>query len=218
VGPKQDLGIAIGRMLEEHLAEQEASRRAVSRMATGAAFEGWLAFETRLQMEVHRDRLHLNGDHQDSHGHEIDRYWIGNEYNKVDLGVLDYDADIDNWVLALEFKLITNNKNWRKKCDDVWADLDPKRHSKKGKIKPRLGRFAMVAMMGKVFREAGPYSWRKDIKAWEGELWEYMLPTSGPEKGKVHQVWKSRRFELQDRWLSAESNAHFLELHLLART
>ncbi len=213
----KDLATQVGRLLEEHLRAEEERRVAVSRVATGAAFEGWLAIETRLQMELHRDRLGLHGESTDRHGQKVDRFWICNEYNKVDLGILDYEEDLDRWIAAFEFKLVTNNKNWKKKCDEVWDDLYPKRGSKKAKIKPAKGRFALVAVMGKVFREAGPYSWRTDLDQWETELWEYMLPSKGQWAGEVERVWKSGRFGLQDRWLSAEHPGHFLELHMFAR-
>jgi hypothetical protein len=212
------LAIRVGTLLEEHLRAEEERRMAVSRVATGAAFEGWLAIETRLQMESHRSRLGLHGESTDRHGQNVDRFWICNEYSKVDLGILEYQDSFDRWIAAFEFKLVTNNKNWKKKCDGIWADLYPKRGTKKAKINPLKGRFALVAVMGKVFRDAGPYSWRTDLKEWEDEMWEYTLPTSGRWAGEVARVWKSGRFALQDCWLSAEHPGHFVELHALART
>lgn len=210
-------GSEVGNLLEQHLRAEEEKRVAVSRVATGSAFEGWLSIETRLLLEANRERLNLAGTRKDKQ-HEVDHFWICNEHKKVDLGVIEWGEEEDDWVAAFEFKLVTNNKNWRRKVDEIWDDLYPRHGSKKANIRPKRGRFAFVAVMGKVFRDPGPYSWQNDLDAWEQDLWDYMLPTKGPWKGEVERVWKSQeRFPLRDCWLAPNYN-HFLELHMFART
>ena len=42
--------------LDAHLTELERDRRAITILAPGAAFESWLAFESRLLLESSRQR------------------------------------------------------------------------------------------------------------------------------------------------------------------
>ena len=205
----------LGRLLDEHLAEQEAARQAVSRLASGAAFEAWLSFEARLLMESHRAELSLAGLTMDRHNEPVDRYWIANEHAKVDVGVLDVADEHGEWEIALEFKIIHNNKNWRSKCDEIWGDLLPGVGTTKAGILPRRGRYAVVAVVGKVYRDPGPYGWRPDLDVWERELWQYLLPESGEYAGRLRRFWQGRRFNLGDCWL-VKNAPHFCELHVLA--
>lgn len=119
--------------LDEHLAEQQHARNAISTLAAGAAFEGWLAFETRLLVERNREELGLGGFAKSG-----PRFWTANEYRNIDFYVGDVIHDAP--VLALEFKLIHNNKNWSKKADEVWGDLFPAR-ARKAELVPQQARF-----------------------------------------------------------------------------
>lgn len=96
-------------------------------MIVGASFEGWLSFETRFALEKARSRFGL--DHP--------RFWIGNEYKKVDLGIVEYDDEHYNgperWLAAIEFKVIYNNKNWEAQVNGILADLFPREHAREGK-------------------------------------------------------------------------------------
>ncbi len=93
----------------------------------GASFEGWLAFETRFALEEKREPLEMRPP----------RFWIGNEYKKVDLGLIEYATERhtsnDQWIAAVEFKVIYNNKNWESQVDGIHADLFPLLHDRDGK-------------------------------------------------------------------------------------
>ncbi len=208
-------GDQFGRLLDDHLAEQETSRQAVSRFASGAAFEAWLSFEARLLLESYRAELSLAGLTMDRFQEPVDRYWIANEHAKVDLGVLDVGDESRTWEIALEFKIIHNNKNWKSKCDEIWGDLLPRAGAPKASIIPRRGRYAIVAVVGKVYRDPGPYGWRPDLADWERELWQYLLPESGEYAGMLLRLWQGRRFTLADCWLVKDAPS-FCELHVLA--
>ncbi|MBL9016743.1 MAG: hypothetical protein JNL83_21325 [Myxococcales bacterium] len=109
-------------------ARHEAERdHFLTSMIVGASFEGWLSFETRFALEKARPRFGL--DHP--------RFWIGNEYKKVDLGIVEYDDehynDPERWLAAIEFKVIYNNKNWEAQVNGVLADLFPKKHGREDK-------------------------------------------------------------------------------------
>src|SRR5262245_47671367 len=113
------LAIEIGSRLQAHLLERDGRDQCLSVITTGASFEGWLSFETRLLLERARRELELPVEH----------FWIGNEYKKIDLGIVHYD-DVtrwtrEAWLAAIELKLVYNNKNWRERCNSAWADLFP---------------------------------------------------------------------------------------------
>jgi hypothetical protein len=204
----------VAELLDDHLHTQEANRSALSRLAAGAAFEAWLSFETRLLMEQHRGALGLDEQIVDRHGERVHRFFITNEYRKVDLGILDVREHEGRWDLAIEFKIVHNNKNWRQKCDEVWADLLPVAGTVKSEIQPARGRYAIVAVVGKVYRDPGPYGWRSDLAAWEREAWDYMLPNSGEYAGRVTRVCSSQRFPISDPSFR-QSEPSFCELHVL---
>ena len=64
---------------DEHLAEQQHTRQTISILAAGAAFEAWLAFETRLLAERGREDLGLGGFTEDATGKPVPRFWTANE-------------------------------------------------------------------------------------------------------------------------------------------
>lgn len=213
---RDDFAKRVGALLQDHLAGQEAARGAVSLLAGGAAFELWLAFETRLILEVNRERLGLD-EQCDHNGRRVPRYWIGNEYHKVDLGITDVWTD--EWVAALEFKLIHNNKNWKHQVDGVWRDLFPDPGTPKATLKPSLGRLAVVGVVGKVYWEPGYPAQKPDLAAWQREMWAYLMPPEGePYAGSVQCLWEGRAFPIRgDRWLVASDEARsFFRTYILA--
>ncbi len=201
---------ATGTLLQKHLDEQESSRGAVSMLAEGASFEMWLSFETRMLMETHRPELGLD-EQIEIDGRRVHKYWIGNEYKKVNLAVTD--AETGGWVAALELKLIYNNKNWKKQCDSIVADLVPAEGTEKHQLKPSLGRVALVGVVGKRYRHAdsGYLQPQIHLDSWEGELFDYLLPKTGGT------LWRSRRYPIAEGdWLaSREQVPHFFQLHAI---
>jgi len=206
------LAVDICGRLDEHLATEQRLRSAVDLLASGAAFEAWLAFEARLLAEGARNELGLAELTKDPHGAPVPRYWMANEYCKIDF----YIGDVrDNAaVLALEFKLIHNNKNWKHKSDEVWADLFPMRGTKV-EIAPRLGRLAVVGVIGKVYRDPTRYPGQVEALAeWEREVEAHLLPEPGREGRRAVRTWSGQRFELSDPWLEV-GHRHSFQLHLL---
>lgn len=196
-------------MTDEHLKEfcrlidAELARRELtgdlSLLAAGAAFEAWLAFEARILLERHRNHLGIAAMH-----------WTANEYRKVDLGVWEGSDTID---VAMEFKLIHNNKNWRSKADEAWGDLFPDAASTKAALKPRL-RGALVCVVGKVYDDPSAYpGQRSDLNAWEADLWRHLL--SADPAGQAERAWTGTRFPIRDPSLSPSRTDHFVQLHLL---
>jgi hypothetical protein len=128
----EGLARAVGALLEPHLRQEEDRRQAVSRVATGAALEGWLAIEPRLELEVHREPVGPGGTWADARGEPVDRYWIGNEYQKVDLSIYDYvddcwDAaferreDLPAWERQLWAYLLPAKGRWAGCVDTRWS-------------------------------------------------------------------------------------------------
>lgn len=202
---------AIGNLLYEHLARQEDQRNAVSLLAAGAGFEEWLAFEARLVLESHRERLGL-ADTYSQDGHTFDRHWIGNEYSKVDLFISNTDHDTDRNPLAvIEFKLIHNNKNWASKVEEVRTDLFPLEGTKKARFRPEL-RAAFAGVVGKVYRVPDRYQGQQDdLDEWYEKLEKY-LAQPGQAQDRMVRVWKSGRFLLKPSCWLQEGPRHFFEL------
>jgi hypothetical protein len=210
-GDMKDLAKKICTRLDEHLAEQQHARNAVSTLAAGAAFEGWLAFETRLLVERSREDLGLGGFAETS-GKPVPRFWMANEYCKIDFYIGDVLHDVP--VLAFEFKLIHNNKNWSTKADEVWGDLFPSR-AKKAELVPQQARFGVVGVIGKVYRESRRYPGQyADLLRWERELDAHLLPLDGWNGKRAVRIWCGQRFQIDDHWLH-DGPQHFFQLHLL---
>lgn len=72
-----------------------------------------------------------------------------------------------------------------------------------------------VAVMGQVFRDGGPWSWRKDLAVWDAEVREYMLPKQAPYADCVVPVWEGARLPLSGCWL-AKDYEHFMQLRMFA--
>lgn len=191
----------LGDAMQGHLDQHEATRRAISRLASGAAFEAWLSFEMRLMLEARRTEFGLD-----------DRCFIANEYRKVDLSI----TTEEDWLLCVEFKLIHNNKNWRTQCASVVKDLWPRPGTPKHEIEPMIGRLAALVVVGKVYRDPRGYpGQRGDLEAWESEMWSHLLR----EEAQIDRVWRSQRLLITGERLLVEDPGvkHFCEVHLLAR-
>jgi hypothetical protein len=192
----------------------EAHPGFVSMIATGAAFEGWLAFETRVALERIKSDLGLD-----------ERFWIGNEYRKVDLGILQLAVDRatteDEWWAAVEFKLVYNNKNWKAQCDGIWDDLIPPGGSKKAALKiDPLVRFAFVTVIRAEYTPPSPYQRRADLEErWGMEMKAYLFQESLPDANRVESLWRSSEIPLKDRWLRDPPRVpHTLRFEILSRT
>ena len=202
----------LGPRLDHHLRQEERQRHALSLVAAGAAFESWLAFETRLVVEENRKLLGLAGSIRGSHG--IDRYEIRNEYRKIDLSVWDNADSSGRCRTALELKLIHNNKNWPAKVDAVHRDLDLGEETVKGKLEVDQ-RFALVAIVFKVYRKGVRYPGQeRDWEDWKRRLWARLTPRGG----RVKRVWHGGEHDISrgSCWLDPEVRAHF-QLHALMR-
>ena len=209
-----DLHIDLCRYFDEYLQrqEQEEERKTLSLLVGGAAFEAWLAFETRLITERRRSELGLEAELDDG-GNPVPRYMICNERKKVDFSIIDLkDSELE---LALEFKLIHNNKNWKSKAGEVWADVFPG-DGNKAAMRPRSGRYAVVGIVGLVYREPGDsYPGQvSDLKEWEEKLDDYLLPDDGYEGNKLTRLWSGKRFPVEDPWLRKDAGS-FFQLQLL---
>jgi hypothetical protein len=193
----------LGGMVDAHLRAREKQKGTVSLLATGAAFESWLSFEARLLLERERTRLGLTSDH----------CWIGNEYKKVDLGIIQYDDTRtwahERWFAAIEFKMVYNNKNWKSQCDAAWNDLfPPARTAKQGlKFAPDGGRIAFIVIVRREYADGDPYQRKNDRRpAWHAEVKKYMLRPGGPYKRDAArlQEWEGRRIRLKSNMLSKD--------------
>jgi len=207
------LHIGLCRLLDEHLLAQERGRRAVSLLASGAAFEAWLAFEMRLLAENNRGQLELD-DVISHNGARVPRYFICNEQMKVDFSVIDaVDSAVE---LAIEFKLIHNNKNWKHQADAVWNDLFPTRESKASTL-PRRGRFALVGVVGLVYEDPKEWSYAGqigDIEKWLHDLDDYLLPANGFADRIVERPWAGTKLAVLDPYLRPGAGS-FFQLQML---
>ncbi len=192
---------AFCRVIDAELARRE-KRGVLSLMAAGGSFEQWLSFESRIQLERHRSSLGVN-----------DSWWTANEYRKIDLGVWDGD----DLVVAVEFKLVHNNKNWQAQVDSAWADLFPAGRSPKHRLRPQL-RVAVLGVVGKVYPNPGSAypGQRSDLAEWERELWNYAIPPDGDcYHGWVERAWQGPHHPIRSDALVA-GHDHFFQLNLLA--
>ncbi|HET9236144.1 MAG TPA: hypothetical protein VFO10_02765 [Oligoflexus sp.] len=217
---KEDLLINIGTCLEKNLVSEEKRRKVISRIAAGAAFESWLSIETRLAIEENRVELQLDSIIE-NHGHSHFRFGVDNELAKVDLGIVEYSSKPMNWdwLLALEFKLLHNNKNWPKQCAGIFSDIFPDPSSKKAEIMPRMGRFAIVGVVGKVYLEfAGGYpGQRSDLEEWEKEVWSHLYSLTDSFGNKLKSLWSSHKFRLDgsDFLVKPTDVQHFFQFHII---
>ena len=216
----EDLVINIGKCLEKNLVAEEKRRRVVSRIATGAAFEAWLSIETRLAIEENRIELQLDSVIE-NYGHSHFRFGVDNELAKVDLSIVEYSSkpmDWD-WLLALEFKLLHNNKNWPKKCVEIFSDIYPGPLSRKVQILPRMGRFAFVGVVGKVYLDFvdGYPGQRPDLEQWEKEVWSHLFALKDDAGNKLNSLWSSHKFKLDSYDFLADSDdvQHFFQFHII---
>lgn len=177
---------------------QLVRRGVLPELCSGAAFEGWLAFEARLCFEEMREQLGV-----------ADSLWTANEYPyKTDLSIYDGDEIL----AALEFKLIYNNKNWRTQLRGVQSDLHPARHTRKARI-PKDARWGIVGLVGKLYQKGYGAGYRQPVphlQSWEEKVWERLLP----DGGDIQEVWIGKRHEIAHRWLT-EDGSHFFQLHAL---
>ncbi len=210
-----DLSLKLCDLLDERLRSEERRRRVVSLLAGGAAFESWLAFETRLLAETHRAELGL-AETIDERGATLPRYSIVNEHRKVDLCILDGGDPAADPLLTLEFKLIHNNKNWEAKCDEVREDLFPT-----GKIKsamhPRLGRYAAVGVVGLVYDDPASMGYPGQIEnlaTWKVGLAPRLLRPAGRNQPRAVELWQGNEVPVDDPWIRKGCGA-FFRLHLL---
>ncbi len=193
--------VALCGLIDQELVRREQTRD-VSVLAAGAAFESWLSFEARLLLERDRHLLHA-----DSQG-----WWTANEYRKVDLGVWE---DWNKLHMQVEFKLIHNNKNCFTKADEAWADLFPEPASAKSDLRPGV-RASIVVLVGKNYLYKQAYPGQKgDLVAWEKGIWSHLLPTDGPDAGRVNRVWSGTRIPVRDHSLLPDRSDHFVQLHAL---
>ncbi|WP_147448743.1 hypothetical protein [Corallococcus terminator] len=183
--------------LDQHLHRQEQERDALSILASGAAFEAWLAFEARLALESSPGVL------------PVDRFSVENERGKSDVYISDWKTGSDTCHALIEFKLVYNNKNWGTQVQSVFNDLYPTRTEKR-LLSPTVPRVALVGLIGKLYLEGGRYPGpRHDIKEWEREVFTAL------EGGRGHGaelVWSGRRMALQHEWLDPNF-ASFFQLH-----
>ena len=208
----------LAQLVDDRLAAGEAERGLVSRLVAGGAFEAWLSFEARLLAEENRESLQLEGRLARWRGGDaISRYYFANEYHKVDLFIGELNSSephADICIAAIEFKLIHNNKNWKKQADGVWVDLFPSREVKAA-LRPKLGRAALVGFVAKRHREGVNYPVvRSTFGDWETEVREYLLGDDGWDGRYIDRVWSGRRFPVTDDWLD-KSASSFFQLHLL---
>jgi hypothetical protein len=208
-----EFGRRLGSCIQKHMTGRSAALR---RLAAGAAFETWFAFESRLAVEDAREALGLDapGDYQ---GQAVKRYWTANEYRKVDLYVGDVRG---NCLAAIEFKLIHNNKNWGAKCEEVWADLYPTGRSRKEELAACARHLVAVPIM--VFKcywhQDGSYPGQEDNEqTWRKATMEHLLQGSGKHPGKVDSMFASERFSpLVDEYL-ADAPTSYVEFRVLVR-
>ena len=169
-------------------------QQALHTLSTGASFEQWFAFESRVALERQRKRLAqidtrlLEQTKSVIVGTEVDKIYFDNESGKVDLivGMVGVDEDeyfhpVDGDSLAFEFKLIHNNKNWRGRCESLWNDILAPPRGKLSQHIPRDQRFGVLVEVFHCFAESlikkEPWwhpgqiddlqKWRKD---WKGYL------------------------------------------------
>ncbi len=210
-----DRALELCKMLDAALVEREKTDHAVSVLAGGAAFELWLAFEARILVESPqgRKRLGLEGEAKDPSFPE--RFWTGNEVEKFDLYVGDCD-DPEDCALAVEFKLVHNNKNWQSKVDEVWADLFREPGSAKHRHRSKVR--GIVALVGKTYAthtEEYPGQ-RSDLAAWEKEVWAWA--EASYEGARMERRWSGTRIKLDrnaSRWLDGSHEDHWFQLHLV---
>ncbi len=204
----------LGMLAEELIQSRERDEPGfISLIATGAAFEGWLAFEMRVALEKkrHRKKFGLPS-----------RFWIANEYRKVDLGILEYADDKqegdDKWWAAIEFKLIYNNKNWTSQCDGVWDDLIPPAGSKKAAIE--ADRLALVTVVRGEYCYKNPHQRRADLDVgWRDALDSYLLQTDTAHRDRIEVLWPGTLFPVTGRWLRDPPRApHSLQFLVLGPT
>lgn len=176
---------------------QLASRGVVSELASGAAFEIWLAVETRLCFECIRGELGVSNS-----------LWTANEYPaKIDLSI----NDGTNVEVALEFKLIYNNKNWRSQVTAAHGELSPLPGTPKAEWTAHSSRWAVVGLIGKVYQPgygegyAGPV---RNIGTWERDV----LAALSPPGGGIQQAWAGRRHPVNHRWLDPQT-LNFFQLY-----
>jgi len=211
----------LARLLDDRLAGGEAESRLVSKLAAGSAFEAWLSFETRLLAEENRELLGLSGHVNWPGGDAIHRYYFANEYRKVDLYIGDLGSDGSDGsdagcVAAVEFKLVYNNKNWKSQADGIWVDLFPSPETReiKAGLNPLVSRAAIVAFVGKSYRDNSDYPVVPGAFAdWESNVDGYLLGEEGWEGKHIDRQWSGRRFSVRNEWLDA-TNDNFFQLHL----
>lgn len=175
----RQLAPALGHLVDGLLAARAARPGFVRELLAGAAFEMWLSFETRFALADRAGWHQLGLDALETDGRHL---WIGNEYGKVDLGLVTYaDAGFltdERWVLAVEFKVVYNNKNFEDQLAAIAADLRPTR-STKAAIGARL---AVVS----VVRFDNPDN-RYQRAADRAMTWDHMADRVG-ELGRLHHV------------------------------
>lgn len=165
------IAAVILRLTETHLRARERDGGVVSTVALGSSFEGWLAVEVRLAIEQGLGEL------AQVIGAPREDIWTATEWpQKVDLSV----GTTSEPLIAVEMKVVHNNKNDEAQCDAVWDDLLPHRAAKKRLVRP----MAIVATVWK--RYAAPMPWysksRRDeheAKEWRQSVREYLHCADG---------------------------------------
>ena len=213
--PRGDkLVTAIAQMLEQEL---ERRRSRLWLLAEGAAFEAWLGFETRLLIEERRAALNLDAQRTKKNGRTVNQFWVANEYRKVDLLVGDRRHETLPFLFGIEFKLIHNNKNWKAQVRRVWRDLDAARPEKTA-LSPRFGWYALVAHVGKVYRDDAGVDYpgqARDLVAWSAQVQAELCPPGHREGQRVKSIWSGRRIPIRS-GLYATGHEHFFQLQVVA--
>lgn len=188
---------------------QQEPAHFLSSLIMGASFEGWLSFETRFALERSRSRLGL----------EEPRYWIGNEGEKVDLGIIEYDDDRhtgeDRWLAAVEFKVIYNNKDWESQVRGILADLFPAPHGRAGKANV-VGPERQLAVVAVVHANVADNKYQRQsdrvpVDHWKPRVWDALKVGS-----EVVELWSSPQPLLAPHPYLARGDRAQLTLHVLA--
>lgn len=193
-----------GELLDEELDRREEAGRDLSTLAVGASFEHWLNFEARLVLEKNRSAPSIR-----------ESWWTANEEQKVDLGVW---SPPDELQVAIELKLVHNNKNWKAQVDRAWADLLPAAGTPKARLRPAV-RAVVLGVVGKTYLPEFARFYpgqRANLEDWEKALWAYAVPPEDdPAYGsKVERAWSGRRHALRSKELLPDAGS-FFQLNLL---